>query len=65
MHYCQNLVCACQEGGTPLWWMKCFFNMQEDNKASLMLFRVGIDVCLEILASRGNIFSSKLIAFIY
>ncbi len=61
MHCCQSLVCASQEGGTTLWSMKYFFNVHEDNKNSLMLFGVNIDVCLEALVNKGNTSSSKLV----
>jgi hypothetical protein len=38
--------------------------MHEDNKASFVLFGVGIDVCLEVLVDEGSLSSSKPIAFI-
>jgi hypothetical protein len=41
-----------------------FFHVHEDNKASLVLLGVSIDVCLEALASRGSISSSKPVVFI-
>jgi hypothetical protein len=38
--------------------------MHEDNKALLVLFGVGIDVCFEALVGEGSISSSKPIVFI-
>jgi len=57
--------CLCSpKGRVFMWWMKCFFNVHEDNRALLVLFGVGIDVCLEALTSRRNTSSSKAIVFI-
>jgi hypothetical protein len=39
--------------------------MHEDNKALLVLFGVGIDVCFEAPVGEGSISSSKPIVFIY
>jgi len=43
---------------------ECFCNVHENNKASFVLFRVGIDVCLEALASRGVLFPPNLSLFV-